>query len=132
MRKKFNQKKNFKRLSGFDRSLIMGLIINSIFEKDEANRKEIHNYLENDQSYMDLVKNLGFVNSDILRKQYESLIDNNLGKLIKYEIVKIDNKKNYQLTSHGEEIRVKYNNDWFMMPNLKKLMIQRNKYDKII
>ena len=126
MRKKFNQKKNFKRLSGFDRSLIMGLIINSIFEKDEANRKEIHNYLENDQSYMDLVKNLGFVNSDILRKQYESLIDNNLGKLIKYEIVKIDNKKNYQLTSHGEEIRVKYNNDWLMMPNLKKLMIQRN------
>ena len=125
MRKKFNQKKNFKRLSGFDRSLIMGLIINSIFEKDEANRKEIHNYLENDQSYMDLVKNLGFVNSDILRKQYESLIDNNLGKLIKYEIVKIDNKKNYQLTSHGEEIRVKYNNDWFMLPNLKKLMIRR-------
>ena len=119
MRKKFNQKKNFKRLSGFDRSLIMGLIINSIFEKDEANRKEIHNYLENDQSYMDLVKNLGFVNSDFLRKQYESLIDNNLGKLIKYEIVKIDNKKNYQLTSHGEEIRVKYNNEWFMMPNLK-------------
>ncbi len=125
MRKKFNQKKNFKRLSGFDRSLIMGLIINSIFEKDEANRKEIHNYLENDQSYMDLVKNLGFVNSDFLRKQYESLIDNNLGKLIKYEIVKIDNKKNYQLTSHGEEIRVKYNNDWFMLPNLKKLMVRR-------
>ena len=84
------------------------------------------NYLEKNKSYIDLVKNLGFVESDILRKQYESLIDNNLGKLIKNGIVIIDYKKNYQLTSHGEEIRVKYNNDWLMMPNLKKLMIQRN------
>ena len=126
MRKKINQKKNYKRLSGFDKSLIMGLIINSIYKKDDVNRKKIHKYLETNQIYIDLVKNLGFINSDILKKQYESLIDNYLGKLIKYEIVKIDNKKNYQLTSHGEEIRVKYNNDWLMMPNLKKLMIQRN------
>ena len=126
MRKKVYQKKNYKRLSGFDKSLIMGLIVESIKDKGKINREGIHNYLENNQSYIDLVKNLGFINSDILKKQYESLIDNNLGKLIKYEIVKIDNKKNYQLTSHGEEIRVKYNNDWFMMPNLKKLIIQRN------
>ena len=126
MRKKINQKKNYKRLSSFDKSLIMGLIINSVYNKDDVNRNKIHKYLENNQSYMDLVKNLGFIHSDILRKQYESLIDNNLGKLIKYGIVKIDNKKNYQLTPHGEEIRVKYNKDWFMMPNLKKLIIQRD------
>ena len=125
MRKKINQKKNYKRLSGFDKSLIMGLIINSIYKKDDVNRKKIHKYLETNQIYIDLVKNLGFINSDILKKQYESLIDNNLGKLIKYEIVKINNKKNYQLTSHGEEIRVKYNKDWFMLPNLKKLIRQR-------
>ena len=125
MRKKINQKKNYKRLSGFDKSLIMGLIINSIYKKDDVNRKKIHKYLETNQIYIDLVKNLGFINSDILKKQYESLIDNYLGKLIKYEIVKIDNKKNYQLTSHGEEIRVKYNKDWFMLPNLKKLIRQR-------
>ena len=122
---KRKNKKNYKRLSGFDKSLIMGLIVESIKEKGNINREGIHNYLETNQSYNDLVKNLGFINSDILKKQYESLIDNNLGKLIKYEIVKIDNKKNYQLTSHGEEIRVKYNNDWFMLPNLKKLMIRR-------
>ena len=122
---KRKNKKNYKRLSGFDKSLIMGLIINSIYKKEDVNRKKIHKYLETNQIYIDLVKNLGFINSDILKKQYESLIDNYLGKLIKYEIVKIDNKKNYQLTSHGEEIRVKYNNDWFMMPNLKKLIIQR-------
>ena len=126
MRKKINQKKNYKRLSSFDKSLIMGLIINSVYNKDDVNRNKIHKYLENNQSYMDLFKNLGFIHSDILRKQYESLIDNNLGKLIKYGIVKIDNKKNYQLTPHGEEIRVKYNKDWFMMPNLKKLIIQRD------
>ena len=125
MRKKINQKKNYKRLSGFDKSLIMGLIINSIYKKEDVNRKKIHKYLETNQIYIDLVKNLGFINSDILKKQYESLIDNYLGKLIKYEIVKIDNKKNYQLTSHGEEIRVKYNKDWFMLPNLKKLIRQR-------
>ena len=123
---KRKKKKNYKRLSSFDKSLIMGLIVDSIKENESLNRKGIHNYLEKNKSYIDLVKNLGFVESDILRKQYESLIDNNLGKLIKYEIVKIDNKKNYQLTSHGEEIRVKYNNDWFMFPSLKKLMIQRN------
>ena len=117
---------NYKRLSGFDKSLIMGLIVESIKEKGNINREGIHNYLETNQNYIDLVKNLGFINSDILKKQYESLIDNNVGKLIKYGIIKIDNKKNYQLTSHGEEIRVKYNNDWLMMPNLKKLMIQKN------
>ena len=124
MRRK--SKKNYKRLSGFDKSLIMGLIVDSIKEKENINREGIHNYLDTNQSYIDLVKNLGFVNSDILRKQYESLIDNNLGKLIKYGVVKIDNKKNYQLTSHGEELRVKYSNEWLMMPNLKKIMMQRN------
>ena len=123
---KRKKKKNYKRLSSFDKSLIMGLIVDSIKEKESLNRKGIHNYLEKNKSYIDLVKNLGFVESDILRKQYESLIDNNLGKLIKNGVVIIDYKKNYQLTSHGEEIRVKYNNDWLMMPNLKKLMIQRN------
>ena len=123
---KRKKKKNYKRLSSFDKSLVMGLIVDSIKEKGALNRKGIHNYLEKNKSYIDLVKNLGFVESDILRKQYESLIDNNLGKLIKNGIVIIDYKKNYQLTSHGEEIRVKYNNDWLMMPNLKKLMIQRN------
>ena len=104
----------------------MGLIVESIKEKGNINREGIHNYLETNQNYIDLVKNLGFINSDILKKQYESLIDNNLGKLIKYGIIKIDNEKNYQLTSHGEEMRVKYNNDWFMMPRFKRLMIQRN------
>tara|TARA_E500000178_G_C16620685_1_gene573198 strand:- start:82 stop:456 length:375 start_codon:yes stop_codon:yes gene_type:complete len=123
---KRKSKKNYKRLSSFDKSLIMGLILDSIKEKENINREGIHNYLETNQSYIDLVRNLGFINSDILKKQYESLIDNNLGKLIKYGIVKIDNKKNYQLSSHGEELRLKYSNDWLMMPNLKKLMIQRN------
>ncbi|MFL2641977.1 MAG: hypothetical protein ACJ0GV_00405 [Dehalococcoidia bacterium] len=126
MKKRIYAKKNYKRLSGFDRSLIMGLIITSIDEKSEVNRKKIHNYLEKNKNYIELVKNLGFVNSDILRKQYESLIDNNLRKLINYGVVKIDNNKNYHLTSHGEELRVKYSNEWLMMPNLKKLMKQRN------
>ena len=63
---KRKNKKNYKRLSGFDKSLIMGLIVESIKEKGNINREGIHNYLETNQSYIDLVKNLGFINSDIL------------------------------------------------------------------
>ena len=47
-------------------------------------------------------------------------IDNNLGKLIKNGIIKINKDKKYFLTSHGEEIWVKYNREWISMPPLNK------------
>ena len=118
-------KKNYKKLSSFDRSLIFGLIINSIKHNVELGltRIMIHDYVENSKDYNDLVKNLGFLGSEILKKQHESLIDNNLGKLIKSGIIKINKEKKYFLTSHGEEIWVKYNKDWFSMPPLNKQYI---------
>tara|TARA_Y100001970_G_scaffold7949_1_gene9112 strand:- start:656 stop:1036 length:381 start_codon:yes stop_codon:yes gene_type:complete len=118
-------KKNYKKLSRFDRSLIFGLIINSIKHNVELGltRIMIHDYVENSKDYNDLVKNLGFLGSEILKKQHESLIDNNLGKLIKSGIIKINKEKKYFLTSHGEEIWVKYNKDWFSMPPLNKQYI---------
>ena len=118
-------KKNYKKLSRFDRSLIFGLIINSIKHNVELGltRIMIHDYVENSKDYNDLVKNLGFLGSEILKKQHESLIDNNLGKLIKSGIIKINKEKKYFLTSHGEEIWVKYNKEWFSMPPLNKQYI---------
>ena len=118
-------KKNYKKLSSFDRSLIFGLIINSIKHNVGLGltRIMIHDYVENSKDYNDLVKNLGFLGSEILKKQHESLIDNNLGKLIKSGIIKINKEKKYFLTSHGEEIWVKYNKDWFSMPPLNKQYI---------
>ena len=118
-------KKNYKKLSRFDRSLIFGLIINSIKHNVELGltRIMIHDYVENSKDYNDLVKNLGFLGTEILKKQHESLIDNNLGKLIKSGIIKINKEKKYFLTSHGEEIWVKYNKDWFSMPPLNKQYI---------
>ena len=118
-------KKNYKRLSRFDRSLIFGLIISSLKHNIELGltRVMIHDYVENSKDYNDLVKNLGFLNSEILKKQRESLIDNNLGKLIKSGIVNINKDKKYFLTTHGEEIWVKYNKDWFSMPPLNKQFI---------
>ncbi len=115
-------KKNYKRLSRFDRSLIFGLIINSIKYSIELGltRVMIHDYVENSKNYNDLVKNLGLLDSEILKKQRESLIDNNLGKLIKSGIIYINKDKKYFLTSHGEELWVKYNKDWFSMPPLNK------------
>ena len=115
-------KKNYKRLSRFDRSLIFGLIINSIKYSIELGltRVMIHDYVENSKNYNDLVKNLGLLDSEILKKQRESLIDNNLGKLIKSGIIYINKEKKYFLTSHGEELWVKYNKDWFSMPPLNK------------
>ena len=115
-------KKNYKRLSRFDRSLIFGLIINSIKYSIELGltRVMIHDYVENSKNYNDLVKNLGLLDSEILKKQRESLIDNNLGKLIKSGIININKDKKYFLTSHGEELWVKYNKDWFSMPPLNK------------
>ena len=118
-------KKNYKRLSRFDRSLIFGIIISSLKHNIELGltRVMIHDYVENSKDYNDLVKNLGFLNSEILKKQRESLIDNNLGKLIKSGIVNINKDKKYFLTTHGEEIWVKYNKDWFSMPPLNKQFI---------
>ena len=118
-------KKNYKRLSRFDRSLIFGLIINSIKYSIELGltRVMIHDYVENSKNYNDLVKNLGLLDSEILKKQRESLIDNNLGKLIKSGIIYINKDKKYFLTSHGEELWVKYNKDWFSMPPLNKQYI---------
>ena len=58
--------------------------------------------------------------SQKLKKQRESLIDNNLGKLIKNGIIRINKEKKYFLTSHGEEIWVKYNREWISMPPLNK------------
>ena len=115
-------KKNYKRLSRFDRSLIFGLIINSIKYNVELGltRIMIHDYVENSKDYIDLVKNLGLLDSEILKKQLESLIDSNLGKLIKSGIIHINKDKKYFLTSHGEELWVKYNKDWFSMPPLNK------------
>ena len=115
-------KKNYKRLSRFDRSLIFGLIINSIKYSIELGltRVMIHDYVENSKNYNDLVKNLGLLDSEILKKQRESLIDNNLGKLIKSGIIYINKDRKYFLTSHGEELWVKYNKDWFSMPPLNK------------
>ena len=115
-------KKNYKRLSRFDRSIIFGLIIDSIKKNIESGTKRamLHKNVENSKDYNDLVKNLGFLNSEILKKQRESLIDNNLGKLIKSGIININKDKEYFLTSHGEEIWVKYNKDWFSMPPLNK------------
>ena len=99
-------KKNYKRLSRFDRSLIFGLIISSLKHNIELGltRVMIHDYVENSKDYNDLVKNLGFLNSEILKKQRESLIDNNLGKLIKSGIININKDKKYFLKHHGEEI----------------------------
>tara|TARA_A100001037_G_C15060605_1_gene594600 strand:+ start:844 stop:1224 length:381 start_codon:yes stop_codon:yes gene_type:complete len=118
-------KKNYKRLSRFDRSLIFGIIISSLKHNIELGltRVMIHDYVENSKDYNDLVKNLGFLNSEILKKQRESLIDNNLGKLIKSGIININKDKKYFLTTHGEEIWVKYNKDWFSMPPLNKQFI---------
>ena len=118
-------KKNYKRLSRFDRSLIFGLIINSIKYSIELGltRVMIHDYVENSKNYNDLVKNLGLLDSEILKKQRESLIDNNLGKLIKSGIIYINKDRKYFLTSHGEELWVKYNKDWFSMPPLNKQYI---------
>ena len=118
-------KKNYKRLSRFDRSIIFGLIIDSIKKNIESGTKRamIHKHVENSRDYNDLVKNLGFLDSEILKKQGESLIDNNLGKLIKSGIININKDKEYFLTSHGEEIWVKYNKDWFSMPPLNKQFI---------
>ncbi len=108
-------KKNYKRLSRFDKSLIMGLIIDTIKKNKALKRSEIHQYVEKNDDYKDLVKNLGFVGSELLKKQYESLIDNNLGKLIKRGIVEININKNYTLSSHGDEMWVKYNKDWYLL-----------------
>ena len=108
-------KKNYKRLSRFDKSLIMGLIIDTIKKNKALKRSEIHQYVEKNDDYKDLVKNLGFVGSELLKKQYESLIDNNLGKLIKRGIVEINIDKNYTLSSHGDEMWVKYNKDWYLL-----------------
>ena len=85
-------RKNYKRLSRFDRSLIFGLIISSLKHNIELGltRVMIHDYVENSKDYNDLVKNLGFLNSEILKKQRESLIDNNLGKLKKSGIININ------------------------------------------
>jgi len=118
-------KKNYKKLSRFDRSLIFGLIINSIKYNIELGltRIMIHDYVKNSKDYNDLVKNLGLLDSEILKKQRESLIDNNLGKLIKSGIININKDKKYFLTSHGEELWVKYNKDWFSMPLLNKQYI---------
>ena len=118
-------KKNYKRLSRFDRSLIFGLIISSLKHNIELGltRVMIHDYVENSKNYNDLVKNLGLLDSEILKKQRESLIDNNLGKLIKSGIININKDKKYFLTSHGEELWVKYNKDWFSMPPLNKQYI---------
>ena len=118
-------KKNYKRLSRFDRSIIFGLIIDSIKKNIESGTKRamLHKNVENSKDYNDLVKNLGFLDSEILRKQGESLIDNNLGKLIKSGIININKDKKYFLTPHGEEIWVKYNKDWFSMPPLNKQFI---------
>ena len=115
-------RKNYKRLSRFDRSLIFGLIISSLKHNIELGltRVMIHDYVENSKNYNDLVKNLGLLDSEILKKQRESLIDNNLGKLIKSGIIYINKDKKYFLTSHGEELWVKYNKDWFSMPPLNK------------
>ena len=51
-------KKNYKKLSRFDRSLIFGLIINSIKHNVELGltRIMIHDYVENSKDYNDLVK----------------------------------------------------------------------------
>ena len=111
-------KKNYKRLSRFDKSLIMGLIIDTIKKNKALKRSEIHQYVEKNDDYKDLVKNLGFVGSELLKKQYESLIDNNLGKLIKRGIVEINIDKNYTLSSHGDEMWVKYNKDWYLLARL--------------
>ena len=111
-------KKNYKRLSRFDKSLIMGLIIDTIKKNKALKRSEIHQYVEKNDDYKDLVKNLGFVGSELLKKQYESLIDNNLGKLIKRGIVEININKNYTLSSHGDEMWVKYNKDWYLLARL--------------
>ena len=118
-------KKNYKRLSRFDRSLIFGLIISSLKHNIELGltRVMIHDYVENSKNYNDLVKNLGLLDSEILKKQRESLIDNNLGKLIKSGIININKDKKYFLTPNGEEIWVKYNKDWFSMPPLNKQFI---------
>ena len=51
------------------------------------------------------------------------LIDNNLGKLIKRGIVKINNEKIYCLTAHGEDLWLKYNKNWLYMPPLNKQQI---------
>ena len=83
-------------------------------------------YDDNNKRYIDLVKNLGFLSSEIFKKQYESLIDNNLGKLIKRGIVKINNEKIYCLTAHGDDLWLKYNKDWFSMPPLNKQYIKHD------
>ena len=116
MRKKLNRKKNYKRLSKFDRSLIMGLIINLLKYNVNISRKKIHRNINEDEKYCELVKNLGFIGSENLKKQYESLIDNNLGRLIKNGIVMINNEKKYKLTTHGDDLWLKYNNDWYLLP----------------
>ena len=116
MRKKINKKKNYKRLSKFDRSLIMGLIINLLKYNVNISRKKIHRNINEDEKYCELVKNLGFIGSENLKKQYESLIDNNLGRLIKNGIVMINNEKKYKLTPHGDDLWLKYNNDWYLLP----------------
>ena len=53
-------KKNYKRLSRFDRSLIFGLIISSLKHNIELGltRVMIHDYVENSKDYNDLVRKL--------------------------------------------------------------------------
>ena len=105
--------------------MIFGLIIDSIRknEKNEIKRLEIHKFVEINENYVQLIRNLGFNKSEILKKQYEGLIDNNLGKLIKNGVVKINGEKKYCLTAHGDELWVKYNKDWYSMPPLNKQYI---------
>ena len=91
-------KKNYKRLSRFDKSIILGLIIDSIKKNIESGTKRviIHEHVKNCKEYNDLIK------------------------LIKNGIIRINKEKKYFLTSHGEEIWVKYNREWISMPPLNK------------
>ena len=114
------KRKNYKKLSRFDRSLIMGLIINLLKNSDNISRSKIRNHVENEKKYIDLVSNLGLKGSENFKKQFESLIDNNLGKLIKSRIVEINKEGNYRLTSHGHNLQVKYKDDWYLMPITNK------------
>ena len=114
------KRKNYKKLSRFDRSLIMGLIINLLKNNDNISRLKIRNHVENEKKYIDLVSNLGLKGSENFKKQFESLIDNNLGKLIKSRIVEINKEGNYRLTSHGHNLQVEYKDDWYLMPITNK------------
>ena len=98
----------FRKLNHLHRLTLKAQVLRAVVETSKegigTTRKDIIQFLSNDENYIEFASSFGYINSAPHTKSFNTLIDNELKRLVNQDVALDLNRKFYILTSIGRKI----------------------------